>query len=68
METVTVDAKALRQVLQALIGPDYLIRELQVIRQLGNSPIDLLVTQFNEQATQEGPTFERDRKEEQMNG
>lgn len=50
METVTVDAKALEEVLGALSGPDYLIRELQAIRVLGNSPIDKLIAQFNEQA------------------
>lgn len=47
MKTVTVDADALRQVLQALIGPSYLISELMVIRGLGDSPIDILVDQYN---------------------
>jgi len=49
MEKVYVDADALRSVLQALNGPGHLIRELQVIRSLGDSPIDLLIKQFNEQ-------------------
>lgn len=48
--TVTVDAAALRQVLAALIGAEHEIRELQFTRSLGNSPIDLLVRQYNEQA------------------
>lgn len=47
MKTVTVDADALRQVLQALNGPSYLISELMAIRVLGNSPIDILVEQYN---------------------
>ena len=49
MDTVTVDADALRQVLQALVGPSHYIRELQAIRSLGDSPIDKLIFQFNEQ-------------------
>lgn len=47
MKTVTVDADALRQVLQALIGPSYLMSELMAIRGLGDSPIDILVEQYN---------------------
>ena len=49
--TVTVDASALRQVLRALIGPPYLIRELQATRGplFTDNPIDLLVKQFNEE-------------------
>ena len=49
IETVTVNASDLREVLSALIGPSHLIRELQVIRSLGENPIDRLVQQFNEQ-------------------
>lgn len=55
MKTVTVNAKALREVLQALTGPGYLIRELQAIRGgpavglLDNNPIDELIRQYNEQ-------------------
>lgn len=50
-DTVTVDAAALREVLQALVGPPHWIRELQVTRGLpsGTNPIDLLVRQFNAQ-------------------
>lgn len=47
MKTVTVDADALRQVLEALIGPSYLMSELMAIRGLGDSPIDILVEQYN---------------------
>lgn len=47
MDKVTVSADALRQVLQALTGPPYLIRELQAIRSLGNSVIDQLVDEYN---------------------
>lgn len=48
MKIVTVDADALRQVLQALIGPSYLMSELMAIQGLGDSPIDILVAQYNE--------------------
>ena len=46
--TITVDAEALRQVLQALIGPPHHIRELQVLCNLPDSPITALVTTYNE--------------------
>lgn len=59
MKTVTVDANALRQVLQAILGPDHYIRELKVIHNLyqklpGNladNPLGLLIQQYNEAAT-----------------
>lgn len=38
-----VPVDALKQVLLALNGPPHYIRELQVIRSLGNSPIDILL-------------------------
>lgn len=49
MDKVTVNANALRQVLQALIGPGHLIRELQITRNLPGSenPIDTLVREYN---------------------
>lgn len=47
MKIVTVDADALRQVLQALIGPSYLMSELMAIQGLGDSPIDILLDQYN---------------------
>ena len=50
METVTVNATALRQVLQALTGPTHLIRELQVIRGLPlseNDPVKTLMDDYN---------------------
>lgn len=51
METVTVNAEALRQVLCALIGPPHYIRELQATRDnppifMGN-PIDRLIDDYN---------------------
>lgn len=46
--TITVNAEALRQVLQALIGPPHHIRELQVLRSFPDSPITTLVTTYNE--------------------
>ncbi len=46
----SVDADALRQVLQALIGQPHYIRELQVCRGLPGSPIDKLVAEFNARA------------------
>lgn len=54
---VTVDAAALRQVLEALTGPSHLIRELQATRhlpELGDSPpnpINKLISEFNEQVS-----------------
>jgi hypothetical protein len=51
---VEVDADALYQVLQALIGPGHLIRELQVMRAFKDNPIDLLVTQYNQQVQEPG--------------
>jgi len=51
MPEFTVDAEALGEVLTALNGKDYLIRELQVTRgPLFNNPIDKLTEQYNEQA------------------
>jgi hypothetical protein len=48
--TVTVDADALRQALEALTGPDHLIRELQATRgPLFDNPIDKLIRQYHEQ-------------------
>lgn len=50
---VTVDAKALRQVLQALIGPPHHVRELQATRTpeslFPENPINVLVDQYNSQ-------------------
>lgn len=45
--TIAVDRRALRQVLGALQGPDYMIRELQATRGLpgGANPIDALIGQ-----------------------
>jgi len=49
--SVTVAAEPLRQVLQALIGPGHLIRELQATRSLhaltNDNPIEILIQQFN---------------------
>lgn len=48
--TVTVDRAALRQVLQALIGAEHEIRELQATRgPLRDSPIEKLIRQYNGQ-------------------
>lgn len=50
MDTVTVNAKALREVLLALVGPAHHIRELQATRGLPGyeNPIDTLIREFNE--------------------
>ena len=49
---ISVDADALFRVLAALNGPDYYIRELQVTRgPLFENPIDKLVTEYNEWAS-----------------
>lgn len=49
MDKVTVSTDALRQVLEALNGPGYHIRELQAIRNLPgmSNPIDTLIDEFN---------------------
>lgn len=50
MKTVTVNADALRQVLQALNGPSHYIRELQVTRGplVGDdNPINILIEEYN---------------------
>lgn len=52
MKKVMVSADALHQVLVALNGPDYLIRELQAIRTLGSGPIDTLIKEYNTALTQ----------------
>jgi hypothetical protein len=46
---VSVDAEALRRILQALNGPPHLIRELQATRGalFNNNPIDVLVREYN---------------------
>lgn len=51
METVTVNAKALRRLLSALIGPPHYIRELQATRDNGmglfdDNPIDILCKEY----------------------
>lgn len=48
MDKITVSAQALREILQALSGPGHLIRELQVIRSLGDNPIDTLIQEYND--------------------
>ena len=52
-DRVTVSADALRQLLEALNGPGYLIRELQYTRNIPigePNPIDVLVGEYNRQA------------------
>ncbi|MBK9497391.1 MAG: hypothetical protein IPO08_23295 [Xanthomonadales bacterium] len=57
METVTVSATALRQILQALVGPPHYIRELQATRDkppiLVGNPIDKLIAEYNAAADQQ---------------
>lgn len=62
---ITVDANALKQVLQALNGPPHYIRELQATRDNGtglfkDNPIDVLIKQYNE-------WVERQKQEEPSN-
>jgi hypothetical protein len=54
IEQISVDKIALRAVLQALSGESYLIRELQVMREMDHSgisdelsPIGVLIADFN---------------------
>jgi hypothetical protein len=44
---ITVTGSALREILEAISGPGYLIRELQAIQSLGNSPITTLADEYN---------------------
>jgi hypothetical protein len=46
-----VSANALQEVLEALNGPGYLIRELQFTRSLPGNAINTLIEQYNEQVT-----------------
>jgi len=51
MDRISVDAKALHAVLQALVGPDHHIRELQFTRGIpgvDENPIDTLIIEYNE--------------------
>lgn len=50
MNKVLVDAEALMQVLNALVGPSYLIRELQAMRSpiIPDNPIDTLIKDFHD--------------------
>jgi ribA/ribD-fused uncharacterized protein len=54
MRTVAVDADSLRQILEALVGPGHLIRELQATRLLPGieSPITRLVNEYNASETE----------------
>ena len=48
---ILVTASALKEILEALRGPGYMVRELQALRSLGESPIDLLVDEYTSQVT-----------------
>lgn len=48
-ETVTVDANALRTVLEAFMGPAHHVMEQWAIRSLPGSDVQKLIDQFNEQ-------------------
>lgn len=58
-QMVSVDAQALRTILQALIGPPHHIRELQATRSIaeltGDDPIGVLVEDFNRAVQQDHP-------------
>lgn len=56
--TITVSAEPLREILQALIGPGHLIRELQALQRLPDSPITKLVSEYNAWATAQNETSE----------
>ncbi len=47
MRTVEVNASALKQILLALTGPPYLIREIQATITLPDSPVQVLVDDYN---------------------
>jgi hypothetical protein len=56
MDKILVSAEALRQVLQALNGPSYFIRELQATRNLPGvvNPINTLVKNYSEAVSAKG--------------
>jgi hypothetical protein len=56
METVTVNATALRNVLQALMGPSHHVMELWATQSLPDSDISKLVQQFNAAVKSAEPT------------
>ena len=46
MKTIEVNADALRQLLQAVCGPNNYIRELQATRNDPNNPINILLEEY----------------------
>lgn len=48
-EKITVNTAALRQILEALVGPGVVLRELQATRRMGGDahPINILVKEFD---------------------
>ena len=56
---VKVSGEALLAILRACNGPSYLMRELQVIRKLGDSPIDKLIEEYNSAVKQNWPLLDQ---------
>lgn len=58
-QMVSVDAKALRTILEALNGPAHHIREIQMTRSVaaltGDDPIDTLINDYNLSVVGGGP-------------
>jgi hypothetical protein len=56
-DKILVDAKALKQILEALMGPHHLVLELQATRNIPKelvsteNPINVLIRNFNEALT-----------------
>lgn len=65
MKTVTVNADALRQVLQALNGPSHHIAELQSTRNpiFKDNPINILIDEFNAAIQSTKPSTDTEHKE-----
>lgn len=63
METVTVDATALRNVLQTLMGPSHHVMELWATQSLPDSDVAKLVSQFNAAVVSASSATSTDTKE-----
>lgn len=61
MSTITVSAEPLREILIALNGPHYLLREMQAIRSIASDPIGQLVEEFNAGGLEHGFHLSTDR-------
>jgi hypothetical protein len=43
---ISVDRAAFRELIQAIAGPDYLVREIKAIYSIGSGPLPKLIADF----------------------